>query len=117
VQIMDLGKDMLAMAMGQAGEKAEMMKEIDAMRIIAIEEATSDQIAIANKLMKDGVDGFDVLVDASEDGEDALILTQGDDKVINKMLIFAIAKSEVAVVLLEGKIDPSNATKIANIGR
>jgi len=117
VQIMDLGKDMLAMAMGQSSERAEIMKEVDAMRIIAIEKATSEQIAIANELMKDGVDGFDVLVDASENGEDALILTQGNDKVINKMIIFAIAKNEVAVVLLEGKIDPNNATKMANIGK
>ena len=67
--------------------------------------------------MNEGVDGFDVMVDADENGEHALILTQGDEKLISKMLIFAVEKDEVAVVLIEGKIDPDNATKMANMAK
>ena len=110
-------KAMLAMAMDSGWERANQMKNIDSMRIFAIDDATSEQVNIANELMNDGVDGFDVLIDADDDGEHALILTQGDEKVISKMLIIAIAKEEVAVVLIEGNIDPENATNLANIAK
>lgn len=115
VQEVTLDQAMLAMAKSSGGEQAKQMKGIDVMRVIAIENATAEQVKIAKELMNEGVDGFDVMVDADENGEHALILTQGDEKVISKMLIIATAKEEVAVVLIEGKIDPDNATKMANI--
>lgn len=115
VQEMTIDKSMLAMA--GVGDKAAAMKDVDAMRVIAIENPTSDQVAIAQEIMKEGVDGFDVMVDASEKGEDALILTQGDDKVITKMLIIAHAKGEVAVVLIEGKINPDDAAQISKMSK
>ncbi|MBQ3909830.1 MAG: DUF4252 domain-containing protein [Muribaculaceae bacterium] len=115
VQEMTIDKAMLAMA--GVGDKAAAMKDVDAMRVIAIENPTSDQVAIAQEIMKEGVDGFDVMVDASEKGEDALILTQGDDKVITKMLIIAHAKGEVAVVLIEGKINPDDAAQISKMSK
>lgn len=115
VQEMTIDKSMLAMA--GVGDKVAAMKDVDAMRVIAIENPTSDQVAIAQEIMKEGVDGFDVLVDASEKGEDALILTQGDDKVITKMLIIAHAKGEVAVVLIEGKINPDDAAQISKMSK
>ena len=115
VQEVTLDKAMLAMAGNAGGEKAKQMKDIDVMRVIAIEDATAEQVKIAKNLMDEGVDGFDVLVDADENGEHALILAQGDDKLISKMLIIATSKEEVAVVLIQGKIDPNNATKMANI--
>lgn len=115
VQEMTIDKAMLAMA--GVGDKAAAMKDVDAMRVIAIENPTSEQVAIAQEIMKEGVDGFDVMVDASEHGEDALILTQGDDKVITKMLIIAHAKGEVAVVLIEGKINPDDAAQISKMSK
>lgn len=115
VQEMTIDKAMLAMA--GVGDKAAAMKDVDAMRVIAIENPTSDQVAIAQEIMKEGVDGFDVMVDASEHGEDALILTQGDDKVITKMLIIAHAKGEVAVVLIEGKINPDDAAQLSKMSK
>jgi hypothetical protein len=115
VQEMTIDKAMLAMA--GVGDKAAAMKDVDAMRVIAIENPTSYQVAIAQEIMKEGIDGFDVLVDASEHGEDALILTQGDDKVITKMLIIAHAKGEVAVVLIEGKINPDDAAQISKMSK
>ena len=115
VQEMTIDKAMLAMA--GVGDKAAAMKDVDAMRVIAIENPTSDQVAIAQEIIKEGVEGFDVMVDASEHGEDALILTQGDDKVITKMLIIAHAKGEVAVVLIEGKINPDDAAQISKMSK
>ena len=115
VQEMTIDKAMLAMA--GVGDKAAAMKDVDAMRVIAIENPTSEQVAIAQEIMKEGADGFDVMVDASEKGEDALILTQGDDKVITKMLIIAHAKGEVAVVLIEGKINPDDAAQISKMSK
>ncbi len=115
VQEMTIDKAMLAMA--GVGDKAAAMKDVDAMRVIAIENPTSEQVAIAQEIMKEGVEGFDVMVDASEKGEDALILTQGDDKVITKMLIIAHAKGEVAVVLIEGKINPDDAAQISKMSK
>ncbi len=117
VQEMTLDKAMLGMAMSAGGDKAEMMKTIDAIRLIGIEKPSSSQIAIAKKIMTDGVDGFDVMVDASEEGESALILTQGDDKIINKMLIIAVEEDNVAVVLIEGKINPEDTHKMVNFGK
>ncbi len=115
VQEVTLDQAMLAMAKSSGGEQAKQMKDIDVMRVIAIENATADQVKIAKNLMDEGVDGFDVMVDADENGEHALILAQGDDKLISKMLIIATSKEEVAVVLIQGKIDPNNATKMADI--
>lgn len=115
VQEMTLDKAMLAMARNAGAEGANQMKGIDVMRVIAIENATAEQVKIAKELMNEGVDGFDVMVDADENGEHALILSQGDEKVISKMLIIATSKEEVAVVLIQGKIDPDNATKMVDI--
>ena len=117
VQQINLDKAMLAMAWSAGGEKAKQMKDIDAMRVIAIEDATDEQVKIAKDLANEGVDGFDVMIDADEEGEHALILTQGDEELIHKMLIIAIAKEEVAVVLIEGNIDPKNATNMVNIAK
>ena len=117
VQDVTIDKDMMAMAQSMGGDKAAFMKDIDAMRVISIKDPTSEQVAIAQQLAKEGVDGFDVMVDASEKGEDALILTQGDDKVITKMLIIAHAKGEVAVVLIEGKINPDDAAQISKMSK
>ena len=117
VQAMTLDKAMLAMARNAGGEQANQMKDIDEMRVIAIENATAEQIKIAKDLVSEGVDGFDVMVDADENGEQALILTQGDEKEIHKMLIIAIEKEEVAVVLIKGKINPNDANKFMNLGK
>ncbi|MBR5085484.1 MAG: DUF4252 domain-containing protein [Muribaculaceae bacterium] len=119
VQEMTLDKAMLAMAMSAGADqsKAKAMKGLDAIRLIAIEDPTSEQINIAREIMKDGVDGFDVMIDSSEDGEDALILTQGDGNVINKMLIIAVEEDNVAVVMLEGEIDPKDTDKMVNFGK
>ena len=117
VQEVVLDKAMLDMARMAGADQAKQMKDIDAMRIIAIENATAEQFKIAQELIKDGVDGFDVMVDANEDGEQALILTQSDGKDINKMLIIAIDEEEVAVILMEGKIDPNNTDKLVNFGK
>ena len=117
VQAMTLDKAMLAMARNAGGEQANQMKDIDEMRVIAIENATAEQIKIAKDLVSEGVDGFDVMVDADENGEQVLILTQGDEKEIHKMLIIAIEKEEVAVVLIKGKINPNDANKFMNLGK
>ena len=117
VQEVTLDKAMMSMATAAGANQAKQMKGIDVMRVIAIEKATAEQVKIANDLMNEGVDGFDIMVDADENGEHALILTQGDEKVISKMLIIATAKEEVAVVLIEGNIDPENATNLANIAK
>lgn len=117
VQEVTLDKAMLEMAKMAGADQAMQMKDVDVMRIIAIEDATAEQVKIAKSLINDRVDGFDVLVDADEDGEHALILTQGDNKVITKMFVIAITKEEVAVILIEGKIDPKDATKMVNMAR
>ena len=117
VQAMTLDKALLAMARNAGGEQANQMKDIDEMRVIAIENATAEQIKIAKDLVSEGVDGFDVMVDADENGEQVLILTQGDEKEIHKMLIIAIEKEEVAVVLIKGKINPNDANKFMNLGK
>ena len=116
-QEVTLDKAMMSMAMAAGANQAKQMKDIDAMRVIAIENATPEQVKIAKDLMNEGVDGFDVMVDADENGEHALILTQGDEKLISKMLIFAVEKDEVAIVLIEGKIDPNNASKMVNMAK
>jgi hypothetical protein len=117
VQEMTIDKSMLAMAKSMGGDKAQQMKDIDAMRVIAIEKPSSEQLAILKAVMDEGVEGFDILVDADEDGEHALILTQGNEKEIPKMLILATTEEEVAIVLIEGKIDPSNVDKLMKLGK
>ena len=117
VQEMTIDKSMLAMAKSMGGDKAQQMKDIDAMRVISIEKPSNEQLTTIKGIMNEGVEGFDVMIDADEEGEHALILRQGDDKVIHKMLILAVAEDEVAIVLLEGNIDPSNADKMMHLGK
>ena len=113
VQEITIDKAMLDMAKAMG----KPTKDVDAMRVITIENPSSDQLAILKAIMDEGVEGFDVMIDADEEGGHALILTQGDDKEIHKMLIIASEKDEVAIVLIEGKIDPSNADKMINLGK
>ena len=117
VQEMTIDKSMLAMAKSMGGDKAQQMKDIDAMRVISIEKPSNEQLTTIKGIMNEGVEGFDVMIDADEEGEHALILSQGDDKGIHKMLILAVAEDEVAIVLIEGKIDPSNADKMMHLGK
>lgn len=118
VQEITLDESMLTMAKSMGADKSGVIDDITAMRIISIDEPSSDQLAIAKDIMTDGVDGFDVMVDASEEGKDVLILTQGDDKVISKMLIIAAEKDdEVAIVLLEGKINPKDTDKYMKLSK
>ncbi|MBR6489466.1 MAG: DUF4252 domain-containing protein [Muribaculaceae bacterium] len=117
VQEMTLDENMLKMAMSMGADQSGALKDVNGLRLISIEEPSDEQISIAKKLMNDGVDGFEEMVNSSEDGQDALILTQGDGDVINKMLIFAVEKESVAIVLMEGKIDPNNANKLVNFGK
>lgn len=117
VKDMTIDKNMLEMAKAMGGEQAEQMKDIEAMRIYAIEKPTSEQLEIIKMIEDEGIDGFDVLIDADEDGEHALIYTQGDEKFIYKMLIIASDKDEVAIVLIEGRIDPNDAEKMKNLSK
>ena len=117
VQDMTLDESMLGMAMSMGADQSGALKDIKSMRIIAIENPTSEQVAIAKAICEEGVEGFDVMVDASEEGETALILTQGDDKDINKMLIIAVEEENVAIVLMEGNINPDYADKYVNFGK
>ena len=75
VQEMTIDKAMLAMA--GVGDKAAAMKDVDAMRVIAIENPTSDQVAIAQEIMKEGVEGFDVLVRTANRKTDKVALVSG----------------------------------------
>jgi hypothetical protein len=115
VEDMTIDKAMLGMAMSMGADQSGKMKDIEAMRVISIEDPTAEQINIAKEIIKDGVEGFEVMVDADDDGENVLILTQGDGTVISKMLIIAVEEDQVAVVMLEGKLDPNEATKMVNI--
>lgn len=117
VQEMTLDKAMLGMAMSMGADQSGALKNVEGMRFISIEEPTSDQLAIAKQIMKSDIDGFEVMVDASEEGQDALILTQGEGEVVKKMLIMAIEGENIAFVLLEGDIDPNNAGKMINFGK
>ena len=119
VQEMTMDKEMLAIAMSMGADQSmsKSLKDIDAIRIVSIENPTAEQLLIAKELMKDGVDGFDEMVDVSEEGEDVLVLTQGDGKMINKLLVISVEEDEVGIALIEGKIDVENADKIIHLGK
>lgn len=115
VEEITLDKAMLGMAM--AANQSGKMKDIESMRVINIKNPTAEQLEITKEIIKDGVEGFEVMVDAEEDGESALILTQGDDKVINKMFIIATEADEVVIVMLEGKINPNDTDKLMKLSK
>ncbi len=120
VQEITVDKQMLGMAMVMAGDQnsgLSKMKDIDNLRIINIENPSSEQIAIAKELMKVEVDGFEEMLSANEDGQDVLILNQSEGQMITKMLIIASEKDKIAVVLIEGKIDLNDASKMMKIAK
>lgn len=117
VQEMALDKGMLAMAKAMGGEEAKALDGIDGMRILNIDKPSADQLAIAKGLLKEEIDGYDVMVDTSEGGESVKIFTQGDGKEINKMLVIAVEDKAATVVFMEGKINPNDADKLMNFGK
>ena len=117
MQDMVIDENMINMAMSMGADQSGALKDITSMRILTIENPSSEQLATAKSIMQEGVDDFDVMVDASDEGESALILTQGDDKLINKMLIIAVEDDDVAIVLMEGNINPDYANKYVNFGK
>lgn len=117
VQEMVIDESMINMAMSMGADQSGALKDIKSMRIVTIENPSSEQFATAKSIIEDGVDGFDVMVDATEKDESALILTQGDGEVINKMLIIAVEDDSVAIVLMEGSINPEYANKYMNFGK
>ncbi|MBP5687343.1 MAG: DUF4252 domain-containing protein [Muribaculaceae bacterium] len=117
MQDMVIDENMINMAMSMGADQSGALKDITSMRILTIENPSSEQLATAKSIMQEGVDDFDVMVDASDEGESALILTQGNDKLINKMLIIAVEDDDVAIVLMEGNINPDYANKYVNFGK
>lgn len=113
VQEMALDKGMLAMAKSMGGEEAKALKDIDEMRLLNIENPSAEQVAIAEELMKGEVDGFDVVVDTNENGDKVKVFTQGD----KKMLVIALEKKTLAIVFMDGKINPNEMDKLMNFGK
>lgn len=114
VEKVDLDKKMLAM---MGNNKLSGIKDISAVRVINIEEPTSEQQAIAKRFLDADIDGMESLLDVYENEENVTIYTRSKGDVVDRLLIVvASGAKEAVLVLVDGKININDINKLVKIG-
>ena len=114
VEKVNLDKEMLAM---MGNNKLSGIKDISAVRVINIKEPTSEQQAIAKRLIDADIDGMESLLDVYENGENVTISTRSKGDVAERLLIVvASGAKEAVLVLVDGKININDINKLVKIG-
>ena len=94
-------------------EANEYMKCIHSVKVLDMEDCSpSVKKQFADDVKQLKLDGYEEMVRVSEDGEQTLILTKGDEKIIREMLIVDASKEDATIVMLKGKMKQSDMEKI-----
>lgn len=114
VECIEIPKAMMALAKGfvKGGEDGDIVKKINSMKILTIENDTDLCKEFASKASKLAKNGYETIVNSNEDNEKALILVKTKGETITEMVILSLEPSECNLVQVKGKLKSSDINKI-----
>lgn len=110
VECVELPKEMLAMALEKSNKenKKDIVKKINNIRALHIEkndDLCQDFSQKATKLKKNG---YETMVNSTEDNEKALILVKSEGESITDIVVLEIEASECTLVEIKGDFNSSD---------
>lgn len=119
VQYVNLPKAMMSLAAGAMEEKEgnELLKKMDSMRVLNIENDAELIKQFEEKVKKLSKKGYEQMVNSNDDGEKAQILVKTKGKAITEMLVISIEPDECAMVQICGNIRPEDVQKLKDFGQ
>lgn len=118
VEFVDIPKTMMGLAAGAAkeGKGGDLMKKIDSIRILSIENNSQMKTQFEKKVKNLSKKGYEQMVNSNDDGEKAQILVKTKGKKVTEMLIISIETDECALVQIKGEISPEDVLELQGIG-
>jgi hypothetical protein len=118
VQFVNLPKAMMNLASNavEDNDKKELMKKMDSMRIMNIEDDEQLLKEFSEKVQKLSKKDYEQMVNSNEDGEKTLVLVKTKNDSIKEMLVIHIESDEGAMVQICGDIRPEDVKKLQDIG-
>lgn len=119
VEYVNLPKAMMSLAAGamEGKESSELIKKVDSMRVLNIENDSKLVKQFEEKVKKLSKKGYEQMVNSNEEGEKAQILVKTKDEAITEMLVINIDGDECAMVQICGNIRPEDVQKLKDIGQ
>ena len=119
VEFVDIPKAMMGLAAGSIKEEkgADLMKKIDSIRILSIENDNQLKAQFEQKVKTLSKKGYEQMVNSNDDGEKAQVLVKTKGEAVTEMLVISIDDDECALVQICGKIRPEDIRKLQNMGR
>ena len=118
VQFVNLPKTMMSLASTavEDNDQKELLKKMDSMRIMNIEEDEQLLKEFTEKVQKLSKKDYEQMVNSNEDGEKTLVLVKTKNDSIKEMLVIHIESDEGAMVQICGDIRPEDVKKLQDIG-
>ncbi len=118
VEFVDIPKTMMGLAAGAAkeGKGGDLMKKIDSIRILSIENDSQLKAQFENKVKDLSKKGYEQMVNSNDGGEKAQILVKTKGEKVTEMLIISIEADECALVQISGDISPEDVQKLKGVG-
>lgn len=116
VECINIPKAMMSMASGfvKNEDGGQLVKKIDHIRILNIEDDTALCKSFAEKAMSLSKKGYETMVNSSEDNEKTLILVKTKGEAITEMVILNIEPAECNLIQMKGKFKSSDVEKMVN---
>lgn len=117
VQVVNLDKASLSMFAGATkNEKSKKtIDNIDAIKIMHIEDNAKTCKQFAKKVDKLKTEGFETLVNVKEEDETTRIFTHSNGDIIDELIILHLEKDECALVHVFGKINFSEINDVIEL--
>ena len=116
VKYMELTRDILDILISQnPSEAPEALKGIESLKVMAIkdEDVVGEMRMMLPSLKKNG---YEVMLDESENGTKATVYSLQKGKTIKEMLIIVQEPDECQLMLFKGDIDPDKIEELMSFG-
>lgn len=115
-ECIEIPKAMMSMASGMMKKEkgSDLIKKIDHVRILSIENQPSLCKEFSEKAVNLKKKGYETMVNSNEDNEKTLILVKTKGESISEMVIVDIEPSECTLIQVRGKFSPNDIKALEN---
>ena len=117
VECLEIPKAMMSMAAEKANKdnKKNLIKKIDNIRILQIEDNPSLCKEFGKKAAKLKKNGYETMVNSTEENEKVLVLVKSEGETITELVILEIEPDECALVEMKGNFNSSDIQNLESI--